>query len=70
MTGGQAAKQARTKLTLEQLEHLTKHHLKFEVQEGMVIIYYVISCDKKGCFGGDAVTVQICPSPPCPRPVT
>ena len=70
MASAQAVKAKGSKLTLEQLEHLTKNHLKFEVQDGVVIIYYVVSCGKssKDCPGGDAVMFQVCPTPPCPKP--
>ena len=64
MPSEQAAERA-TKLTVEQLEHLTMHHFLFRLLNDRLELDYVCRCGKKNCPVPKTVTVQICQKRPC-----
>ncbi len=53
------------KPTLDQLEHIKRHHVTFEIGEHSVVVKYVCSCGEKPCPVPQTLTVYVCPKPPC-----
>lgn len=70
MSMGQAQQQeGRSKLTLEQLEHLRKSHLTifFDKEKDAIEIGWVCRCGEDRCHAPHTiVTFSACPSRPCP----
>ncbi len=54
-------------LTVQQLDHVTKHHLSVKVKDGIVALNYVCECGDPACpLPHTTVAFYVCPKPPCP----
>ena len=72
MSDGAGTKMEKTngKLSLEQREHLLKHHLGLTLCGERLHLRYVLECDNadqdKACPLPEEVSVFLCKRPPCP----
>ncbi len=68
MASGQGTKTAKMngKPTLEQREHILKHHLEIAIVNDRVHLAYVQECGKDGCPVPHNAALFMCKQPPCP----
>ena len=68
MPNGQAAKTAKSpgKLTVEQREHILKHHLGLAIVDERIRISYVHECGHDSCPVPHEPLMMLCRRPPCP----
>jgi hypothetical protein len=68
MATGQGIRAAKTnvKPTLDQREHILKHHLEIAVANDRVHLAYVQDCGKNDCPVPKNAAFFMCKQPPCP----
>jgi hypothetical protein len=69
MASGQGTKMAKTngKPTVEQREHILKHHLGIAIVNDRVHVSYVQQCGQDNCPVPNEIGMFMCKALPCPR---